>query len=175
MAMFGKALGNGYAITATIGRREVMEAAQSTFISSTFWTERIGPAAALKTLEVMERERSWEKITATGLDVRRRWQALAEKYGIELDHWGLPALAGFTIKSDHALAYKTLITQEMLKRGYLAGTSVYVCTEHTPDILDGFFDALDPVFGLIQECEQDRDVMSLLNGPICHAGFKRLN
>ena len=175
MAMFGKALGNGYAITATIGRREVMEAAQSTFISSTFWTERIGPAAALKTLEVMEREKSWEKITATGLDVRRRWQALAEKYGIELDHWGLPALTGFTIKSDHALAYKTLITQEMLKRGYLAGTSVYVCTEHTPDILDGFFDALDPVFGLIQECEQGRDVMSLLNGPVCHAGFKRLN
>lgn len=175
MAMFGKALGNGYAIAATIGRREVMEAAQSTFISSTFWTERIGPAAALKTLEVMERERSWEKITATGLDVRRRWQALAEKYGIELDHWGLPALTGFTIKSDHALAYKTLITQEMLKRGYLAGTSVYVCTEHTPDILDGFFDALDPVFGLIQECEQGRDVMSLLNGPVCHAGFKRLN
>ena len=65
MAMFGKALGNGYAITATIGRREVMEAAQSTFISSTFWTERIGPTAALKTLEVMEREKSWEKITNT--------------------------------------------------------------------------------------------------------------
>ena len=47
MAMFGKALGNGYAITATIGRREIMEAAQCTFISSTFWTERIGPTAAL--------------------------------------------------------------------------------------------------------------------------------
>ena len=175
MAMFGKALGNGYAITATIGRREVMEAAQSTFISSTFWTERIGPAAAFKTLEVMEREKSWERITATGLDIRRLWQTLAEKYGIELDHWGLPALTGFTIKSDRALAYKTLITQEMLKKGFLAGTSVYVCTEHVPDVLDGFFDALDPVFGLIQECEQGRDVMSLLNGPVCHAGFKRLN
>ena len=175
MAMFGKALGNGYAITATIGRREVMEAAQSTFISSTFWTERIGPAAAFKTLEVMEREKSWERITATGLDIRRLWQTLAEKYGIELDHWGLPALTGFTIKSDRALAYKTLITQEMLKKGYLAGTNIYVCTEHTPDVLDGFFDALDPVFSLIQECEQGRDVMSLLNGPVCHAGFKRLN
>jgi glutamate-1-semialdehyde 2,1-aminomutase len=175
MAMFGKALGNGYAITATIGRREVMEAAQSTFISSTFWTERIGPTAALKTLEVMEREKSWDKITATGLDIRRRWQALAEKHGLELDHWGLPALTGFTIKSDRALAYKTLITQEMLKKGYLAGTSVYVCIEHTPDVLDGFFDALDPVFGLIQECEQGCEVMSLLNGPVCHAGFKRLN
>jgi glutamate-1-semialdehyde 2,1-aminomutase len=175
MAMFGKALGNGYAITSTIGRREIMEAAQSTFISSTFWTERIGPSAALKTLDVMAREKSWERITNTGLDIRRRWQVLAEMYGLELDHWGLPALTGFTIKSDNALAYKTLITQEMLKKGYLSGTSVYVCTEHTPDVLDGFFDALDPVFGLIQECEQGRDVMTLLNGPVCHSGFKRLN
>ena len=70
MAMFGKALGNG-AITAVIGRREVMEAAQTTFISSTFWTERIGPVAALKTLKVMERIRSWEYITSTGLDIRK--------------------------------------------------------------------------------------------------------
>ena len=175
MAMFGKALGNGYAITATIGRREVMESAQSTFISSTFWTERIGPTAALKTLEVMEREKSWEKITSTGRDIRRRWQALAQKYGLELDHWGLPALTGFTIKTGQALAYKTLITQEMLKKHYLVGNSVYVCTEHTSEVLDEFFEALDPVFGLIKECEQGRDVMSLLNGPICHAGFKRLN
>ena len=175
IAMFGKALGNGYAITATIGRREVMEAAQSTFISSTFWTERIGPTAALKTLEVMEREKSWERITNTGLEIRRHWNALAEKHGLKLDYWGLPALTGFTIKSDHTLAYKTLITQEMLKKGYLAATSVYVCTEHTSDVLDGYFDALDPIFGLIQECEQGRDVMSLLNGPVCHAGFKRLN
>ena len=67
MAMFGKALGNGYAITAVIGKREVMEAAQTTFISSTFWTERIGPSAALKTLEVMEREKSWKQISNTGL------------------------------------------------------------------------------------------------------------
>lgn len=175
MAMFGKALGNGYAITATIGRREVMEAAQSSFISSTFWTERIGPSAALKTLEVMERLRSWEAITATGLRIRERWQQLADKHGLGVTHWGLPALTGFTFKSDMALHYKTLITQEMLRKGYLAGNSVYVCTEHTQDIMDGYFDALDPIFGLIRECEDGRDVGGLLQGPVCHGGFKRLN
>lgn len=175
MAMFGKALGNGYAITATIGRREVMEAAQSTFISSTFWTERIGPTAALKTLEVMERVKSWETITQTGLAIRQRWQQLADKHGLKIDHWGLPALTGFTFQSPNALAYKTLITQEMLAQGYLAGNSVYVCTEHTPEVLKQFFDTLDPVFGLIKECEEGRDVMGLLKGPVCHGGFKRLN
>ena len=175
MAMFGKALGNGYAVTATIGRREIMEAAQSTFISSTFWTERIGPTAALKTLDVMERTQSWDTITKTGLNIRERWQLLADKHGLQIDHWGLPALTGYTFKSDNALAYKTLITQEMLGKGYLAGNSVYVCTEHTPAILDGYFAELDPIFATIKECEEDRDVMSLLKGPVCHGGFKRLN
>ena len=175
MALFGKALGNGYAITAVIGRREIMEAAQSTFVSSTFWTERIGPTAALKTLEVMERVKSWDMITATGLKIRRSWQDLADKHGLGIDHWGLPALTGFTFRGPNALAYKTLITQDMLAKGYLAGNSVYVCTEHTPEVLAGFMEALDPIFGLVRECEEGRDVMSLLEGPICHAGFKRLN
>lgn len=175
MALFGKALGNGYAITAVIGRRSVMESAQSTFISSTFWTERIGPSAGLKTLEVMAREKSWERITAIGTEVRTRWAALAEKHGLKIKLSGIPALSTFAFEGPDALAYKTLLTQEMLAKGYLASTLFYACTEHTPEIVDGYFAALDPVFGLIRECEDGRDVMSLLKGPICHAGFKRLN
>jgi glutamate-1-semialdehyde 2,1-aminomutase len=175
MAMFGKALGNGYGITATIGKREVMEAAQTSFISSTFWTERIGPTAALKTLEVMGRIKSWEMITQTGLNIRQGWQKLADKHELSISHWGLAALTGFTINSEHSLAYKTLITQEMLAKGYLAGNSIYVCIEHTSDVVADFFEALDPVFSVIKECEEGRDVMRLLRGPICHGGFKRLN
>jgi len=175
MAIFGKALGNGYAITAVIGRREVMEAAQSTFISSTFWTERIGSTAALKTLEVMERERSWDQITNTGLKIRGKWQQLADNYKIEISHWGLPSLTGFTIQSDNAVMYKSFITQEMLAKGYLAANCVYVSTEHTEDILDGYFNALEPLFSIIKECEEGRDPKELLNGLVCHAGFKRLN
>jgi len=175
MAIFGKALGNGYGITATIGKREVMEAAQTTFISSTFWTERIGPTAALKTLEVMERVKSWETITQIGLNIRQGWQKLADKHDLKIEHWGLPALTGFTFKSPNALAYKTLITQEMLASGYLAGNSVYACIEHTHELIEGFIAALDPTFALVKECEEGRDVASLLKGPVCHAGFNRLN
>jgi len=175
MAMFGKALGNGYAITATIGRREVMEAAQSTFISSTFWTERIGPTAALKTLDVMQKVKSWDVITQTGLLIRERWQQLADKYELKIEQWGLPALTGYTFKSENALAYKTFITQEMLSNGYLSSNCVYVCTEHTPDIVEGYFSALEPLFAIIKECEEGRDITALLKGPVCHSGFKRLN
>lgn len=175
MAMFAKALGNGYGITATIGRREIMEAAQTTFISSTFWTERIGPTAALATLDVMARIKSWETITNTGLDVTQRWKALAAKYDLSITTNGLAALTGFGFNSANALAYKTLITQEMLAKGYLASTSVFSCIDHTPKIVADYFEALDPVFALVKECEEGRDVMSLLKGPVCHGGFKRLN
>lgn len=175
LAIFGKTLGNGYAVTATIGRREVMEAAQSTFISSTFWTERIGSVAALKTLEVMERESSWDYITSMGSKVRNGWQKLADLHGLSIEQWGLPSLAGFTFVSDNALSYKTLITQEMLKKGFLAGTSVYSSLAHTDVHHDSYFEALDPIFRVIKECEDGRDVSKLLTGPICHSGFKRLN
>ena len=106
MAMFGKALGNGYAITATIGKKEIMQAAQNTFISSTFWTERIGPAAALKTLEVMEQCRSWEKITNTGNMLKNKWHDLAVKHGLEIEFNGIAALIGFDIKSENHLNTK---------------------------------------------------------------------
>jgi glutamate-1-semialdehyde 2,1-aminomutase len=175
MAMFGKAMGNGYAITAIIGRREIMEAAQSSFISSTFWTERIGPTAGLKTLEIMEREKIWEKITQIGLNIKDRWQKIADLNDIKITQSGIPALASFSIKSKNALAYKTLITQEMLSKGYLAGNSIYVCTEHNNEVIDRYFEILNNVFNLIGECEKGYDVKKLLKVEICHNGFKRLN
>ena len=175
MAMFGKALGNGYAVTAVIGKKEMMKAAETTFISSTFWTERIGSAAALATLKVMEKEKSWEKITATGEYITNKWQEIANHFDLPITTSGLAALTTFSFKSKNALAYKTLISQEMLKHGYLAANAVYSSTMHTKDIMKGYFEALKPIFSLIKDCEEGRDVMSLLKGPIAHNGFKRLN
>ena len=153
-----------------------MQAAQKTFISSTFWTERIGPTAALKTLEVMKRERSWERITKTGKNISSRWNKLADKYELSIDTWGLHALAGYTFKSPDRLAYKTLITQEMLKNGYLASNSVYTCIDHVQEVVNGYFEILDPIFGVIKECEDGaKDIGSLLDASVCHDGFKRLN
>ena len=175
LAIFAKALGNGYAISACIGRQKFMQAAQQTFISSTFWTERVGPTAALKTLEVMEREKSWQTITQIGNNISSQWKSLADKYELDISTWGLPALCGFTFNLPNALSYKTLITQEMLKKGYLAANSVYACTEHRQNIVDGYFAELDPIFSIIKECEEGLDVNALLKGPLCHSGFKRLN
>ena len=175
LALFGKALGNGYAISACIGRQEFMQAAQQTFISSTFWTERIGPSAALKTLEVMERTKSWTTITEMGNQISKRWKILSNKFELDIDTWGLPALSGFTFNSENNLYYKTFITQEMLKKGYLAANSIYVCTEHTQELVDSYFEALEPIFEIIKDCENGQDINSMLEGPVCHSGFSRLN
>ena len=176
MAMFGKSLGNGYAITAVIGKDSVMQAAQTTFISSTFWTERIGPTAALKTLEIMEREKSWKTITNIGKTIKSKWQQIADSFNIKISHTGIPALAGFRFDSENNMAYKTLLTQEMLKRGFLADNRIYVSTKHSNKILDDYFFNLSEVFKIIKDCEEDKiNINDILLGPVCHSGFKRLN
>jgi len=175
MAMFGKALGNGYAISAVIGKRKIMEAAQGSFVSSTFWTERIGSVAGLKTLEVMQRERSWETITNMGQRIGQRWKALGDKYDLPIQINGLSALVNFSIASEDWPKYKTFISQEMLKKRFLAGNSVYVSIAHDAKVVDGYFECIEPVFAVLAECEKGRNIDQLLTGPVCHMGFKRLN
>ena len=175
MAIFGKALGNGYAITSVIGKKDIMDAAQKTFISSTFWTERIGPTAALKTLEIMEDIKSWEIITEKGNYLRNGWINIAKENNLNLEITGIPALSSFRIVSDSFLGYKTFITQEMLKVGYLAANTCYLSISHDYKIIDNYLDKLNHIFKQISICEKEGNIDKYLNYPICYSGFKRLN
>jgi len=176
MVMYGKTIGNGYALTAVVGKRSVMEAAQSTFISSTFWTERIGPVAALATLNEMERVKSWEVITENGKKMQEGWKNLASLHNLKITLAGIPALSTYTFNSKDALSYKTLISQEMLKKGILASTNFYASTAHTNDEFEIYFNVLDEIFKKISKCEVGEiQIEDLIEGPICHSGFKRLN
>ena len=176
IAMFGKTLGNGYAITAVVGKKEVMEAAQETFISSTFWTERIGPVAALATLKEMERLKSWEEITEIGKKVQKGWLQLAKNHGLKINLYGIPALATYSFEGTNALAYKTLVSQEMLAKGFLASTAFYASVCHNDKIIEKYFNTLDSIYKTISDCENEKlNVKDLLNGPICHSDFQRLN
>ena len=176
MALFGKALGNGYAITAILGKESVMDSAQKSFISSTFWTERIGPTAALKTLEIMEREKSWERISDLGKKVILIWKKLSKKHNLAINISGLPSLAKFSFKSKNSQAYKTFITQEMLKHKFLAATGVYLCTSHNEKIFKKYSNYLDEIFYKIAECEKGNlNISNILKYPVSHIPFTRLN
>ena len=173
IATFGKTLGNGYAITAVIGRESVMQAAQSTFISSTFWTERIGPSAALATLEAMRTEDAPQRVHNIGVGVQERWQHMAADQELQVSTGGLPALANFTVEGLDPLVVKTFVTSRMLEQGYLAGVNLYVSLAHTPDILNDYFEALTPVFAEIASFEPDELADRLPDGP-AQSGFRRL-
>ena len=173
IATFGKTLGNGYAITAIVGRESVMQAAQTSFISSTFWTERIGPTAALATLKVMQEEQAPQRIHEIGEGIQEQWQQRADQVGLRISVGGLPALANFTIEGLDPVAVKTFVTQEMLARGYLAGTSVYASIAHTPEIVEEYLEALTPVFAELAKFD-DADLAARLPQGPAHAGFARL-
>jgi len=176
MAVFGKAIGNGYAITAVIGKRSVMESAQNTFISSTFWSERIGPSAALKTLEVMEKIKSWEIITESGKKIREGWKKIANTANLDITITGLYPIQSYSFNNEDNLKYKTLVTQEMLKQGYLSTPLVFSCIDHTPGLIEKYLTAMHSCFDIVKKCQDSPGLVdTLLEGPVCHSGFKRLN
>ena len=175
IAIFGKALGNGYAITSIIGRKEIMDEAQSTFISSTFWGERIGPTAAIKTLEVMKNNKSWETISNMGIYLKHNLEKIAKNYDLKFEVFGIASLVTFIFKSENHIKYKTLITQEMLKKGYLASNNIYVSISHSKNIVDDYLFEMEKIFKVIKGCEDGKDIDSYLDGAISHNGFERLN
>lgn len=176
MAVFGKALGNGFAITAVIGKDSVMDAAKRTFISSTFWSERIGLVAGLATLEEMERLESWAIITEMGSYLLAAWKDMASAAGLSIQTGTLPAIATFGFNSERHLAYKTYFTQELLSSGYLGGCLVFLSTAHTKDIIDGYCERAFEIFKSIQAFEIEGVPESeFLHGPKCRTPFTRLN
>ncbi len=175
MAIYGKAMGNGYAINAILGKKKIMKYAESTFISSTFWTERIGPTAALKTLEIMKRIKSWKIITSKGKKVIKEWKKLSKKYNLEIVCTGIPALARFEIKSKNFNKYKALITQEFLKENMLASNMIYFCVEHSNKVINSYLEVLDRTFKKIEECENGRKIEDFLKSKVSFNSFERIN
>ena len=174
IVMYGKALGNGYAITAVVGQRSVMEAAQNSFISSTFWTEKIGFAAANKTLEVMEQVKSWKRVTKIGRNIKSVWQEIATRNKVEITISGLDAIPSFSFKNDNLLA-KTYLTQQMLGSGFLASNVMFCSTVHNQNVLDHYFSEIDKVFNELGNSDGSECIQKKLKFKVCTDGFKRLN
>ena len=175
IAVFGKAIANGYPITAIIGRGEIMSAAQESFISSTFWTERIGLTAALASIKFFEENNVEEHLKQTGLKVQEVWGNAAKRFELDIKISGILPLIHFEFKTEEPLVAKTYFTQLMLERGFLASTAFYSSFAHTEQILDEYKVAVNAVFEEIARANVVGNMKDLLKGPICHAGFQRLN
>ncbi|MFB3901879.1 MAG: aminotransferase class III-fold pyridoxal phosphate-dependent enzyme [Acidobacteriota bacterium] len=142
VAVFAKAMANGYAMAAVIGRTDVMEAAKTTFISSTNWTERIGPAAALATIRKHRREKVAEHLKRIGRRVQQGWGRAAAAAGLEIEVGGLPSLSHFSFRHPNSHVLRTLFTRLMLDRGFLAYSQFKPCFAHTDADVDRYVEAV---------------------------------
>lgn len=175
MAIFAKAMGNGHPIAAIIGKRDVMQAAQESFISSTFWTDRVGPAAALATIKKMKAKKLSQHLMRVSIKVRAIWNDAAKKHGVAITTPEVPVILTLSFEGKDSLEARTYFVQEMLRRGILASSTFYASLAHGDKELKQYKKAVDEVFLLIKKARAGRGIAALLEGPVAHTGFQRLN
>ena len=174
IAVFGKTLGNGYAVNAVVGRAEVMDAVKKTFISSTFWTERIGAAAALATLQVMEEEGAPARVDRLGRWFREALGGQMEGAGVPIHFAGLPALTSFGITGVEPGVLKSFINRELLTQGYLAGTALYASIAHEGEVIEKYVSDLSDVLLRAWSLNESGELNSLVGASSARTGFQRL-
>ena len=175
VAVFAKAISNGFPMAAIIGKRSVMEAAQESFISSSYWTERIGPTAAITTIEKLRDLHVSESLISTGKTIKEIWKKAAQDSGLQIHISGIDPLGHFDFVHLDAMKMKTFLTQEMLGEGYLASTAFYASLSHSQEDVQNYGKALSRTFDKISKGIQGGGIDNMLKGPVCHSGFSRLN
>jgi glutamate-1-semialdehyde aminotransferase len=174
MAVFAKGISNGYPMAAIIGISEVMKSFQDTFISSTYWTERIGPAAALATIRKHQRLDVASHLIAAGNEIQAGWRVAAAQAKLAVTVSGIPPLSHFSFDYKDGQSLRTLFTQIMLGKGYLATDSFYAAYAHQSHHLKSYLEAVGQAFGEIADALDHNEVGARLKGPVAHTGFRRL-
>ena len=170
IAIFGKALGSGYAINAIIGKKDIMKKAENTFISSTFWGERIGYSAALASIREFKRLNIFKKIETNGKMLKNIWSTLSKKHNVQIKVMGTNAIPSFEFISDHQKR-KTFLTQEMLKNKILATNMIYINIFHNKKNIQKYIKVLDKIFYDISK----KDLKKILKSRVCYKPINRIN
>ena len=174
VAVFAKALGNGYPIAAIIGKSEIMQAAQISFISSTYWTDKIGPVAALATLRKHKRLDVSSHLVYIGNLVQVGWKELARKYDLKINVTGISPLSHWEIETNNSQLLHTIIVEKMLEGGFLTSKAFYATYTHTKEHVDAYLNALDEILNELNPYIKENKLEELPHGPVAHSGFKRL-
>lgn len=175
IVLYGKGLGNGYPMSVVVGKKKIMEAAQNTFISSTYWTERIGPTAAIATLKKTKEKNVPRHLVATGKTIIRGWKSLAKKHGLKITTFGIPPLAHFRFEyGDKNQPLLTLFNQEMLERGFITTNAVYASYAHKKTHVKQYLNTVNQVFAILKDALEKNDIKRRLKGPVADPTLKRL-
>jgi glutamate-1-semialdehyde aminotransferase len=176
IAVFAKALGNGTPIGAIIGNDSIMDAVQKSFISSTYWTERIGFSAALATLRKMKETNVVNHVEKVGKKLLAIWESQARDCGINITTNNcIPCSSKFDFAYEDNIIIKTLFTQYMLEEGFLASTAASPTLAHNDSNLEKYEEAINKSFNKLAKAIDSKNPKQFLKGPCSHRGFKRLN
>ncbi len=174
VCVFAKALGNGYPMAAIIGKSKIMNAAQKTFISSTYWTDRIGPTAALATLKKHKKLDVSSHLVYIGNLVQEGWKNLAKKYDLNINITGIPPLSHWQIETGDSQLLHTIVVEKMIERGFLTSNAFYATYAHTKEHVNSYLNALNDVLGELVPYIKDSKLRAIYQKPIAHTGFRRL-
>lgn len=174
VAVFSKALGNGYPIAAVIGRADVMEAAQKTFISSTNWTERIGPVAAIATIQKHREVGAGRHLVHLGDRIQSGWKELADRHGLSIQVGGMKPMSHFAFDHPSSREMKAYFIELMLSRGFLASNLFYAMYAHRDEHVEGYLRAADEAFAEVARAVDGGDIMDKITGRPSNVGFARL-
>lgn len=175
IAIYGKALGNGFPIAAVVGKESVMDAAQDSFISSTFWTERVGFAAALATLKKMRKENVPDRLVHYGKKINQAWSLAAKEYGISISISGIEPLTSLSFQEEKPLVLQTLYNQLMMEKGYLMSGSPYTTYAYSDALMEKFTKDTMDAFKVVARAKESKSPEKLLKGEPLSPAFKRLS
>jgi glutamate-1-semialdehyde aminotransferase len=175
MAVFSKAISNGFPMGVILGKSNIMESAQDSFISSTSWTEGVGPVAAIATMTKFAETNAHEHLIKIGNKVSQGWKKAAEDANLNIKVTGLPSLLKFSFDHPSDLEMKTYFTQEMLEVGFLASGRFYAMLSHSLETTDLYVNQVSRIFYEISQLLKSDSLTSKLKGGVAHSGFQRLN
>ncbi len=174
IAVFGKTIANGVAMGAIIGKKKVMQNATKTFLSSAFWTEKIGPACAVQFLKKHKKLNLGKILVSKGKKIKKVWKDAAKNSNLDIEINGIDPLASFKLKIPNWDVAITYFIQEMLKKKFLASDRCYSNYKHDEKSLKLYSDACNEVFNKISYLNKTNKLKENLEGPVKQMGFKRL-
>jgi glutamate-1-semialdehyde 2,1-aminomutase len=171
LATFGKAMGNGFPISAVLGKKDVMDWFEKVFFSFTFGGETASIAAAIATIQAMENRDSINVIRRTGEKLMDGYQALIGK----LDISALTKMIGFPFWPEYLFFDKegkvsreiqSLFQQEIVRRGVLTRAGMMISSAHTNEDINRTLEVFEQALTVIKEAVKSDNVLNWLNGEV---------
>jgi len=171
LACFGKAMANGYPISALVGRTEIMELFEKVFFSGTFAGELVSISAALATINAIEERGTLKHINSMGLRLKEGYNDMAKSLGLvhltEMIGYGWwPEYVFYDEKGRVSLEIQSLFQQEIVRRGVLTRAGIFLCGSHQKADIDKTLEIFQEALLIVGAAVKAEKVLEWLEGQV---------